>query len=299
MQIKFSGTGCTVPARARWGKLAAALVLAAGALQLAPAAQSAGISADPGDYTALPPGTNLGLLYVQRFKANDVYSDGNKVVNNLGLTLDVVLARYVHYFSLGGMTAEWQVIAPFGRQKIDLASQKLSGTGNLILGAGIYPIADLKANHHLGFTAFITPPTGSHREDGFALSPNRYAYNLQTGYIRGLTPELVVDANAQVEFYGDDRRSGSEKKPYAQLDGTVRYYVTPATYLAGTARFGFNGEEKLNGQKLGSEKRISALLGVGSFLTPQLQLLVQYRQDFGVEDGPKLKGFQTRLLYLF
>jgi hypothetical protein len=301
MTFAFSPSEIRMPAKRHWRKrkLAAAALLAGSALGLAPGVQAAGISADPGDYTALPPGTNLGLLYVQRFKANDVYADGNKVVSNLGLTLDVVLARYVHYFSLGGMTAEWQVIAPFGRQKIDLASQKLSGAGNLILGAGIYPIADLKANHHLGFTAFITPPSGSHRNDGFALSPNRYSYNLQTGYIQGLTKELVLDANAQVEFYGNDRTTSSKKSAYVQIDSTLRYYVAPTTFLAGTVRLGFNGEEKLNGQKLGSEKRGSALLGVGSFLTPQWQVLVQYRQDFSVEDGPKLKGLQARMLYLF
>lgn len=47
------------------------------------------IDVDAGDYTALPAGTNLGMVYYQYATADSLYSDGDKAPINAGLDSQV------------------------------------------------------------------------------------------------------------------------------------------------------------------------------------------------------------------
>lgn len=47
------------------------------------------LNIDAGDYTALPEGTNLGLLYIQHAERNSLYSDGKQLPGNNGLDSDI------------------------------------------------------------------------------------------------------------------------------------------------------------------------------------------------------------------
>ena len=47
------------------------------------------IEVDAGDYTALPAGTNLGVVYYQYATADSLYSDGDKAPINAGLDSQV------------------------------------------------------------------------------------------------------------------------------------------------------------------------------------------------------------------
>ena len=59
-----------------------ALTLATGLLLAAPFAQ-ADVKPDAGDYTALPKGTDVVVLYQQNPRGDEVYSGGHKVADNL------------------------------------------------------------------------------------------------------------------------------------------------------------------------------------------------------------------------
>lgn len=90
---------------------------------------AAGVSADPGDYKALPAGTNLAVAYYQHLTADDVYSNNNKVVDDLGLTLDLGMLRYVRYMEIGGLLMDPQIVLPFAKQQ-----NSLDGTETVELG---------------------------------------------------------------------------------------------------------------------------------------------------------------------
>ena len=53
------------------------------------------VAVDPGDYTYLPPGTGLALLYYQHASGKSLYSGGHKVSGNADLDVDVGIARGV------------------------------------------------------------------------------------------------------------------------------------------------------------------------------------------------------------
>ena len=77
--------------------------------------QAAEIATDPGDYTPLPAGVNLGILYGQYATRDTVYADGDKVPVDAGLNTIIGLARFVHYMDIGGVIVDPQIIVPFGK----------------------------------------------------------------------------------------------------------------------------------------------------------------------------------------
>ena len=181
---------------------------AAALLTLATSGVRAEVRPDPGDYTGLPAGTNLLLAYAQFPRADKVYSNGNRVVDNLDLSVNAGILRYVHFMKLGDYIIDPQIILPFGSQKIGLSDSKSSGIGDVIFGGTLWTIADLAKGEHLGWSVFFTAPTGSDKNQGFALSNNRWATDLQVGYIRKLSNSWTVDLIGEIEFYQDQSEAG-------------------------------------------------------------------------------------------
>lgn len=278
-------------------RLCAASLLAAG-LSAAPA--FADVRPDPGDYTGLPAGTNLLLAYAQFPRADKVYSKGNKVVDNLDLSVNAGIIRYVHFMKLGDYIIDPQIIAPFGSQKIGLSDSKTSGIGDVIFGATLWTLADLAKGEHLGWSVFFTAPTGSDKNQGFALSNNRWATDLQVGYIRKLSDKWTVDLIGETEFYQNQRDTKAQKDPLLQAHGHLRYNLSDATYIAATYRHAWGAKEKLDGVELaGAKNNGTAMLTWASFIDKQWQVQLQYTQDVKVEEGPKISGIQARVLYVY
>jgi len=259
----------------------------------------ADVKPDAGDYTGLPAGTDLLVMYYQNPRADELYSNGNKVPNlNLGLRLDVGILRYVHFMKWGDFIIDPQVIVPFGHQKMDLTNTTNSGVGDVIFGGTLWTKADLKNGEHVGFSLFVTAPTGSDKNQGFALSNDRWAIDLQTGYIRKLADKWTMDLAAEVEFYGDTRTSNVKTDPLLQGHAHLRYHFSDATHVALSYRHAWGAEQETNGVK-SRRNDDNATLTWASFIAKQWQLQLQYTQDLHVENGPKIDGVQARLLYAF
>lgn len=63
----------------------AATVLASGLIFLPSAAQAAQVATDPGDYSPLPAGVDLGILYYQHTTHKKFYSSGNEISDLAGI----------------------------------------------------------------------------------------------------------------------------------------------------------------------------------------------------------------------
>ncbi len=276
----------------------AALMAAAATLAALPA--FADVKPDPGDYTALPEGTNLGVLYYQHHVADDIYFDGDKVASDAGLSLDVGILRYVHFTKLGGYTIDPQIIAPFGRQQLDLTDDQKSGIGDVIFGATLWLHENADKGDYFGLSTFFTAPTGAKKNGGFALSNNRWAVDLQAGYITRLAPQVTLDLIGEVELYQDQRDTDAEKDPLLQTHAILRYHPDELSHLGLTWRHAAGAEEKLGEATLSTRRNDDNLLFTWArFLSPRWQLQLQYSHDLQVENGPKTQGFQSRLLYVF
>jgi hypothetical protein len=84
------------------------------------------------------------------------------VVDNLDLSINAGILRYVHFMKLGDYIIDPQIILPFGSQKIGLSDSKTSGIGDLIFGGTLWTIADLAAaSIWAGRCSSPPPPAGT------------------------------------------------------------------------------------------------------------------------------------------
>jgi len=128
----------------------------------------ADVRPDSGDYAALPPGTDLALLYQQNPRIDRSYMGGKRAADNLDLDLTVGVLRLVHFteFFNTGLIWDPQIIIPYGHQEIGATGQKNSGLGDITFGATVWSLADMERNRHLGWSLFITAPTGDDKNQG-------------------------------------------------------------------------------------------------------------------------------------
>lgn len=262
----------------------------------------AGAAPDAGDYTALPAGTKLSLLYLQNLRADDVYAQGNKqpLPRDLDLNVKLGLFRQVMFTKLGDYTVDPQIIIPYAKQSDALSGTSPSGIGDVIFGGTLWTIADLPGGEHLGYSVFVTAPTGADKDQGFAISDNRWSADFQVGYIKRLAPSWSLDLIGSSEFFQDRRDTKSQKDAVVKLYGHLRYHVSDATHLAASLRYTAGGREKLDSTVINGRKQdTNASLTWASFLSKQVQLQLQYSRDLHVENGPRLDTVALRALYAY
>jgi len=120
------------------------------------------------------------------------------------------------------------------------------------------------------------------------------------GYIRNLAPNISLDLAAQLEFYGKNRDTKAKRDPVSYIDTSLSYHLDAGSSLSATYRHTWGGKDELGGVTVADKlDNGTVVLGWQSFLTKQVQLSLRYRQDVQTEEGPKLRGLEARLLYLF
>ena len=273
-------------------------------------ASASALDVDAGDYTALPAGTNLGLLYYQHAERNRLYANGDKLPLDAGLDSDIGILRGVHFMELGGYIVDPQFLLPFGnvRAKDDLSALGSdSGTGDLILAATVWLVNQPEQRRYFGITPYLWLPTGSYDNDrAINLGENRWKGALQAGYIEGLGDKFSLDLVGDVTFFGknDDFGPASQtlkQKPLFQAQAFLRYHVNERFDLrAGVSRL-WGGETEVDGLDMDDKPNTSKFnVGASWFFTPRDQLLVNFGRDLSVDNGFKEQGrVNLRLLHVF
>ncbi|MGF6555859.1 hypothetical protein ABIA48_002239 [Pseudomonas sp. S30_BP2TU TE3576] len=268
------------------------------------------VDVDAGDYTALPAGTNLGLLYYQHTERNALYADSHKVPIKAGLDSDVGILRGVHFMQLGDYIVDPQFLLPFGNVRAkddlqDLGSD--SGTGDLILAATVWLLNQPEQRRYFGITPFLYVPTGSYdKHSAINLGENRWKFALQAGYITGLTDKLTLDLVGDVTVFGDNDEYGNssatqKQDPLYQGQAFLRYNFTERFDVrAGISKL-WGGESEINDLGMDDKPGTSKYtVGTSYFVTPSTQLMVNYGQDISVDNGFKEdKRINLRVLQMF
>ncbi|NER65506.1 transporter, partial [Pseudomonas sp. MAFF212427] len=111
--------------------------------------QAHAVDVDAGDYTALPEGTNLGMLYYQHAERRSLYADGHEQPGKPGLDSDIGILRGVHFMKLGGFTIDPQFLLPFGQLEGQRDTAGLgksdAGIGDLILASTVWLVERAEA----------------------------------------------------------------------------------------------------------------------------------------------------------
>lgn len=285
------------PPRPRLAQRAACALACAAALL--PPAQAAG-TPDPGDYVPAPAGVTVFAAYAQHMKADKAYADGDKVADGLGLQLDVAVARVMHYFELAGRPADLEVILPYARQRVGSAGYRESGLGNLQLGSTLWTLSDQAAGRHWGWAGYLTLPTGEHRRDGLAVSEDRYALDLETGYVMRLAGPWSLDFIGQAEFYTRDDTTRVSRRPMLRGFAHLSYHLSDATRLAVSVRQTWGARESLGGQTvLGARNDTNLMLTWARQFGDAVQLQLQYARDVKVRNGSPMRALQARTVFAF
>ena len=267
------------------------------------------VDVDAGDYTTLPAGTKLVLLYLQHATRDKLYANGNKVPINARLDSDVGILRGVWNTEFGGLIMAPQFLLPFGKLKgkndtAGLGSE--SGVGDLILALPVW-LTKPGGKEHFGFGAYLFLPTGSYdNNNALNLGENRMRLAPQFGWITPLANQVTFDLIGDVTLFGknDDAGAASQtlkQAPLFQLQGWLRYNFSASADL----RLGLSqvngGETKLDGVKQNNRQSTSKFsLGASHFFSPTTQLVATYGQDIKVKNGFKENGrLNLRLLQIF
>ncbi len=284
-------------------KLAGALACAA----VAGTACAAQIATDPGDYAALPPGVDLGIVYYQHTEHNAFYSGGDRVSGPFKLKTDIGLLRYVHFTKVGDYVIDPQIIVPFGSVSLkEPASQSSSGVGDPLLGGTLWLVNRPEQKQWFGVSAFASVPVGQYEaaRGGVNVGQNRWKGIFHAGYVTALGNDFMLDVILETAVFGkNDNYAGQTLKQDESFSAQahLRYLVSPTTHWALSYFHDIGGETRLNGVAQHDRANNNRLLATfATFVAPDIQLQLQGGQSVHTENGWKESSrLNLRLVKVF
>jgi hypothetical protein len=268
------------------------------ALGLALGVPAHALEVTAGDYEIYPAGVNIGLLYYQHAERSDLYSNGNKVSSNFNLKSDIGLIRYIRPIGLSDTaTLDLNVILPFGELKASGDASvlgKASGVADLIVGAPVKFLLDPTTKDAFSVGTFVYLPTGNYdNAKPLNLGENRWKGLLQLAYVGHFGSTWALDAVGDVLVHGKNDKFGPthatlKQDPRFEVQGHLRYILSPATALSAGIGHYWAGETEVNGVARNDKlKTTYARLTATHFIDQTTQLQAQLGQDVSVESGLK------------
>jgi len=266
---------------------------------------------DARDYVAAPAGTKLMAIYYNFQTGNKLYADGEKITDDFNLSANIGILRPVMFVNLGPIVADPQALIPFGSLSVDgsaVGGTEIQSTGlaDVIITATFWLINKPEKKWWLGFTPYFFLPVGEYdNKRPINLGENRWKFREEFATVIGLAEKWYLDLYAAGEFYLDNDDYGPEsvrleQNPAGFLEAHLSYDFTKSFYVAMEYFYKFGGATTIAGadQDNGANNHAGRVT-FGFWITDSVQLLLKYRRDFDIENGPKTQSFETRLFYLF
>jgi hypothetical protein len=273
------------------------------------------VDVNAGDYTALPPGTNVAGWY-QQYSRSDRFNADGAADSKKGTSLksNISIVRLIHFMDVGGITIDPQILLPFGHvYDARIAGQSLgsaSGLSDPIVGATFWLINQPEAGvsgRYFGITPLLTLPWGHYDEhDSLNLGENRYKGDLQLGWVEPLRGKFSMEWYADAVVYGRNHDAGGgsqtlKQDPTYQLQTNLRYDFNPAQRLALGFSASTGGKQYLEGDYIGQKTEVQQVrLEAQQMVGRTVQLSAQLTHDVHVQGGfQEDSGINLRALLLF
>jgi hypothetical protein len=293
----------------------------------------------PNEFVPLPAGTNIILGYYFYGHNSGFNLKGGPSAKDSGLEVNIPLARYVHFTSLFGMPAGFQIYQAFGSESGGhIGPEGLGsafGASNPALSAFIWPYANVAKKQYFVITGFIYPPIGTYDKNSAlnlasALSNSiGWAGDVQFGWDHGIGDHFSYDLAFDVRAYGDTTGPfppppsagflGSQvtsKNPEFRLQAWANWRFNPVfqaaigweSLLGGAAYAGGNGALSAEtgglipskGVLVGKSERERLRVAGSMFLSPRSQVLLELNHDFvAIGDFRQVFGATARFFYIF
>ncbi len=264
----------------------------------------------PYEFTPLPAGTNLAMLYYI-YGHNTEFNIARGPTFKGKLETNVGVGRYVHFWEVAGRPVGIQLFQVFGSLSGgNIAGQRLGsafGAQNLALSAFVFPYVNPASKTNTNVTVFLYPPTGTYdNRSPLNVGDNRWRGNVQLGLTQGFGEHFGFDAEFDTMFYGDAGNSfpGTRtisQDPSYRVQFWANYRWSPAFSTSLGYEGTFGGDQKANGFLDGGKTEVQRIrANAALFLTPRVQTMLELNHDVHVVGGFKQDfGTQVRLLYAF
>jgi Putative MetA-pathway of phenol degradation len=266
------------------------------------------------EYVTAPAGTNLAIgYYVHENLVDDNIKNGGTLRNNTHLTVDLGIARYVHYFDVGGYTAVLQFIQPFGAEyNAEVGGFHLPstvGASDTTLSAVIWPVSDPASKTYIGVAGFLNIPDGTYdKHAALNLGDNMTSGVIQVGLNKGFGERFSIDLAADVQLYTSNSLAGNGSETLrANPSFRIQSFFNYNPFAGATIGVGFTGiyggietlDHFRTGSKAGPElDRIK--LDASMFLSPTWQVLGEISHDLNAVGGFREEfGSTVRVLKVF
>ncbi|CAK0776921.1 Transporter [Azospirillaceae bacterium] len=251
---------------------------------------------DPGDYIALPGGSDLALGYTRFAHYDRLILKGSGNVPQSRLNSETAILAYVHYFDIDGLTVNPRIFIPFSRldngQSGGSRLNDAMGLGDPFVAATAWLINQPEHNRYFGVSSYFFLPLGHYNKNqALNIGENRWKSVYQFGLTEGITPKITFEVVADVTFYGDNTEAGSGTQKLSQdhsyqLQPWVRYAISPTSVLSLGYSGRFSGDQRLDGALTGFTAGAHAVrIDYRSFITDKLQLAATVSRDIDVEGG--------------
>lgn len=280
------------------------LGLAAVALSLAAPARA--IDVGPADYTILPGGTTLGMVYwqhlVRHAAAGRCHGAGFVLRGRRRHPAHAELLRLGR--DPGGVPCR-RALCRSRRRHRGIGQRTSDGLGDLTLGLTVWPVQpdSPETGTTLGLSLFATLPTGDYDPARMGLGEGTWTITPQIGLIQGLGRGFYFDGALDVALQRDHDEDGvsHERAPSWQLQAMLRKQWGPATSLAVGYSGQRGGAQSIGGIETGLKTHRDQLRIYGShFVTPTVQVQGMYGRDLKVEGGFEYDSVaQIRVVKMF
>lgn len=273
-----------------------ACTLGIGMLAALPA--QAGTEIYPGDFIALPAGTQVASFYQYERSFEGYYFSGKRE-GNAQVTGRASVFAYTRYGELNGMTAAWSVMLPYIEAHKSSGTlpawfgDQTSGLSDLRLKYSVWPVNDAERGRYMALTGIWQPNTGKY-ENAQVLSPgdNRNRFTFQLGWIEPLSNNVSLELTPEISFHGDNHdyvgTHMKQETAYA-LTGYLRWRFSDLW----TANIGFQsnggGDQIIDGARQHNQPdQQRVLLGVNTMLAPNISASLRYSHDLSVQNSLRI-----------
>ncbi len=270
-------------------RYSAAILLSAAVLATLAAVDAAwAADAQPRDFLPAPAGTNLALLYYLHGSSDTFIDSTGTNVPGSSLDTDVGIARYVHFFDIGDMRADINLVQPFG----GLSNMSIGGTslasddfslGDTSIVATIWPLNDPKNNRYFAVATYLTLPTGEYDPNVASLGSNRLSVTVQPAFYFNIDPKWSVDLVGDVTLYGnnDDGPGGVtiKKDPTFTALSWLNYHASDITTISIGLSTTHGGEETWGGVARGESHLTTVRAAWSQMLNPTTQFVTEVGTD--------------------
>ena len=263
---------------------------------------------------ALPAGTNVLLGYYEHDELDNLNLGRGRgtLTKNTHVSVDLGVARYVHFFEVGKFLSVVQIVQPFGEESnFQVAGRGMRGTGvqlaDMTLGYTIWPYIDAGRKTALSTSVFLNVPDGDYvKSNPINLGTNRISGDYQILLNQGLGTRFSLDVAVDAEVYGDNtgytpRNLTLSANPSYRVQTFFNYNIQRGMTV-GVGYLGqWGGRESVQGNFDGAKTEVSQVrFDASTFLSPSSQILIELNHDIHVVGGFQQEiGAELRLLKVF